>query len=336
MTDKVIGTGGDYTTINSWEADMPNLTATTQTWRGLCKNQDFNGGDGSGAAIVISGGNPSSSFYAELTTDTGASFADNANKLTNALKYNTANGAAIHTASSYTYLLTTSQAFTRINKLQFKSTSNRNLMRLQADSNILSQCILEGDVSYNNPLMISNNPIVVNCLVVNRSAAGNGIDCAYPTSGTVISSCTIVCPSDETLAKTGIFTNRAMKALNCAIFGHTTDAIHITYQSWVAGTDYIATDEPTVEGSGTHNVTSLTFSGQFEGVAAASMDYRAKASGSLDGAGVADSANTGDIDIIGQARSTSTPTIGCWEVAAAAPTSFLPIPPGMPPALLAR
>jgi hypothetical protein len=87
---KIIGTGGDYTTIAAWLAACPaNLVTADQIWQGKLKNQTFN------EAVVFSGITTDATRYIELTTDTGASFRDNASVRSNALRYNASNGAAI-------------------------------------------------------------------------------------------------------------------------------------------------------------------------------------------------------------------------------------------------
>jgi hypothetical protein len=60
-----------------------------------------------------------------------------------------------------------------------------------------------------------------------------------------------------------------------------------------------------------------TYSAQF---VSTTGDFKVKAGADLINAGVRDQANTNDLDIKGRARSITTPTIGCYEYAAAAST----------------
>jgi hypothetical protein len=94
---------------------------------------------------------------------------------------------------------------------------------------------------------------------------------------------------------------------NCAIFGCAT-AIQ---SGGSLGAEYCATDAATFGIAGTGNVEALVYADQF---VSAFNDFRAKASGSLDGAGLRVQSATNDVDIVGRARSTSAPTIGAWEV----------------------
>jgi hypothetical protein len=101
---------------------------------------------------------------------------------------------------------------------------------------------------------------------------------------------------------------------NCAVFGFTEVVkASVSNRDINASSDYNSTDE----GSGTappnwgsHSQTGKTFSSQFQNVA---NDFRAKSGGDIVATGVRDQTFTADLDIIGQARSTSTPTIGAWE-----------------------
>lgn len=325
MTDKVIGTGGDYTTVNTWEADAPaDLTAAGgQTWIGKCKNQEFYGGDGSGAQITLSGSTSSSSFYKHLTTDTGASFADNANKLTNALRYNASNGAAIYVDASYRRVINLSEAHSRISKLQLKQAGGGFDMRIMELSSTgrATQCIIDrtgGGLS--EMVQLNGGAWAANLLLIDRTnnSGTSGLNFSYPSSGSRISACTVVKCSDRGGNGTGVKRTFGGSAnpdvIDCAVFGWGT-MFDVGGASWGSSSGYNATSAASAPGS--NNQTSLTYADQFETVVNTNSDFRAKSSGSLDTNGTPDTTYTGDIDIVGSTRSGSTPTIGAWEVAAA-------------------
>lgn len=90
---KTIGAGGDYTTIAAWNADAPaSLVAADQIWEGRLLNQVFTA---AGTVANISGSTSDATRFKRLVCNPGASFRDNVNKLTNALRPNSANGALI-------------------------------------------------------------------------------------------------------------------------------------------------------------------------------------------------------------------------------------------------
>jgi hypothetical protein len=98
---------------------------------------------------------------------------------------------------------------------------------------------------------------------------------------------------------------------NCAIFNWGNTLCTIGY--FRSGSDRNATENAsgTVPTNfGTNSLTDLVFSDQFENT---TSDFRVKAGSDLIGAGTRDQTYTNDLDIIGQARSTTAPTIGAWE-----------------------
>src|SRR3990167_4881646 len=61
-------------------------------WEGQCQNEEFVSAT---TLLTIAGSTSNSTSYKHITTIEGASFRNNANKLTNALRYNSSNGCGI-------------------------------------------------------------------------------------------------------------------------------------------------------------------------------------------------------------------------------------------------
>lgn len=298
---KTIGTGGDYSTLQAWEDACPaNLVTADQIWRGEVKNQLFSS---SGALLTISGQTTDSTRYVELTTASGASFADNANVRTNALRYNSSNGAAIATSGGYVNVVTISTAYTRMSKLQIQNTSGQLVTGANCT---LEQMIVECNWS---PIKVNSSPLTLkNCLVIlKRSSADHGIDAAVGTL--TVYNCTIVRPSNYTAAGFGVEgVYGTITVKNTAIFGFS------AFSRGTATQNNNATD--LASGAGTSSQTSLTYSSQFENASAGSgtEDFRAKSGGALVDNGVDLSGSGVTTDISGTARG-ATYDIGAWEYA---------------------
>lgn len=76
MATSSLGTGGDYTTINAWEADKQGVLAELQT--GECKAENF------AEATYFDGSTTTSSFYFHLTSQSGAEHDGRANLVSSA------------------------------------------------------------------------------------------------------------------------------------------------------------------------------------------------------------------------------------------------------------
>jgi hypothetical protein len=98
---------------------------------------------------------------------------------------------------------------------------------------------------------------------------------------------------------------------NSTIFGYTLDAGDVSAFNAAAST-YNVTDLSAFSWSATGNIVSKAAANQFTSITAGSEDFRVKAGNDLV-AGIRDQTYTNDLDIVGQARSITTPTIGAWE-----------------------
>lgn len=296
------------------------FTMDSVIWKGECYNDGELTSDNN---FTIDGATTDANNYIWLTTAAGQSFMDHANKLTNALKYNVSNGVGVNTTSGggYVGMLKVADDYTVVEKLQFKgagynttwASSTGCSADIGATGSRVRNCIFENNRAIRLSV-ISNTAGMVNCLIVKTGTVGSSMPIAnfrYPSAGAVMANCTVVLPSDISSTNwIGISTNSTNALVkNCAVFGTATGFSG----SFNASCGYNATDAASAPGS--NNQTSLTYADQFEDVTnSGGTDYRAKATGSLDGNGTRDQTNTNDLDIVNQARSTTTPTIGAWEV----------------------
>jgi hypothetical protein len=99
---------------------------------------------------------------------------------------------------------------------------------------------------------------------------------------------------------------------NCAFFNWTSVGSTGRFDS--ANSSNNATDLSSFP-FGSSNQVSLTTANQFENVTAGSEDFRVKTGAALINNGIRQQTYTNDLDIVGTARSTTTPTIGAWEFA---------------------
>jgi len=324
IRDRTIGSARDYSTIQGWEDACPSNLTTGGTdgdgviWRGLlyAEGPGTDGEWSSTSQITISGSTVDATRYVELTTAAGQSFRDDADKATNALRYNPANGVAILLTGNNDQQDRTidswGQQHTRLTGLQIRrgtTTYQREALRLGAGARV-DGCIVRYDHEYIAIRLAGGT--VVNSLIYCTNSSGRAIG---PTNDFVgIKNCTLHGVGGAW--GVGPAYNSAHRLDNSAVFGFTDVASTTGNMSGSSSNN--ATNLASV-GFGSSNQTSLTAADQFESLTGGSEDFRAKSSGSLDGNAVRDASNTNDLDIVGQARSTTVPWIGAWETPAAVP-----------------
>ena len=302
-----------YTDPALWASGAPsNLTTQDSNAGWLWKGEVYKEGGGtnneweigtfsSGDFLATFTATTSSTCYFIMTAAAGQSFLDNANKLTNALRYNPANGVAINNRSAYRGIEGASKV--EISNLQIKLDTLSNVYFYGANGDclfkscILFQCATSEAVSS------------INCLWYGRpQPISNGGSPRFHRNSTFIGD------------GTGAFGNAGNAGLlvkNCAFFAFTSIGAQID----TTNSTYNATDLSSFGWTATGNIVSLTTANQFESTTGGSEDFRAKSGNGL-GPGTRDQTYTNDLDIVSQARSTSTPTIGAWEFLSlpAAPT----------------
>lgn len=320
MTTSSIGTSArDYSTVQAWENACPaDITAagTNETWKGECYN-DSEFLVTSGDFLTVSGTTTDSTHYLWLTCAAGQSYKDAGGATSAPLRYNQTNGVGFRATDGYGWLFKiqnstdiliegiqayhdTTGVFAAFalsgQNATFKDVVVETRKESQfAESNYLGKCI--------------------NSVFVARGSTWSGT--MFP-GGWELHNCTIVRPSDLSTGGTAmthtIYSSPpGPLAKNCAVFGAFTTMFGGTLGSYQAGTGYNASSVASGSMPGTNNQASLTFGDQFENTADSTRDWRPKSGNSL-GNGARDQTNTNDLDIIGFARSTSTPTIGAREV----------------------
>lgn len=317
MATSTIGTGGTFSTIQAWEDAMAATLSAPEV--GQLLNQTFSS---SSALVTFAGTTTSPTNAITLTTAAGASFRDNANKLTNALRANASNGALVQLTGGYDNAITVSVANVTFQGLQVDCTTgpSRAINAASGPSCTIDSCLLQARPAGSDGVvnLSGTGGICRNSVLVNAGSGGGGI----PTQGGSILDCTIVRAAANAAAGTGVARSYGDPLIQgTAIFGFssaTTGAVN-------ASSDYNATDLSSL-GTGypatAHNLTSRAFGSQFQdtGSTLASADWRLKAGSSLIDAGTAISGIT--TDVVGTTR--ATPDVGAWEVAAAATSAGPP------------
>lgn len=314
MADSTVGSGGTYSDLSTWEAATDNdLVSTTTIERALLLNQTFT----LTAGLVVSGATTNSSYYREITTDAGASFVDNANVRTNALTFNTANGAAITSTTAYVQpLVLLGEGYARLTKLQIRTTASTSCaVRIGANTQV-TQCIIDcNGVVYGGLELTNSGAVATNTLVIKRAATASRI--ALFSFNAYASNCTFVVPSGTAKATVGLRRDYPAAATftNCAVFGATDfgGTTNTTYANCYG-------DDASPPSGVTQVAFDATTGSGFESVTA---DFRIKSTSALANAGTSTGAPS--IDISGTARPQGASyDVGCWEYSAAASPASLP------------
>ncbi len=305
---KTIGTGGDYTTLQAWEDASPaNLVTADQIWQGQCFNQEFF--SSSAALLSVSGSTTDATRYKELTTYAGASFIDNANAQTNALRYNASNGAAIRGTYAWAGPVSVNESYFRISKVQIQSSTAVAFNGGGTTGMVMDKCIVENSGTSNEALKTYGSCTVKNSLIVGRSS---GV-IALLSNGTNAYNCTFARTGSGTA---NIFNGSygASTLKNCAFFGAAaTLAGGSTSKTYT--TCYTDTSSPP---SGCTTVAYDTSTGSgFENKTDSTRDFRIKTGSALLDVGTTDTTNAA-VDIAGTSRPQgSAYDVGAWELAAA-------------------
>ena len=313
IVDKTIGGASpDYSTLQAWEDAAPaNLVTADQVWRGLLRNQTFSY-TGSSAVLTISGSTSDSTRYKELTCEAGASFKDHANKLTNALRASSSNGALItsNTTNYVNSLIVATEPFCRLVGLQISVTNVASGKCLTGGN--LYDCILEsGGANATDFASVARQVASArNCLFISRRSGVTGI-VGHGTGTPTYWNCTFVVPSDLTAATNAIVTNYTYTRTfrNCAFFG-VTNVISST-----SGSTFTTCKTDSSQSiSGVTQVAYDTSTGSgFEATTDSARDFRIKSTSALANAGTTYSTDA-PADIVGTTRPQGASyDIGCWE-----------------------
>lgn len=324
VTKLVKYSGGDYTTIQgALDAIPSNLVTADEQWDIVIDES----ADGVflwslTQGLSLTSRTTDSTRYVRIKAASGKSFGDHADKLTNALRWNGSNGIAITSDHGFSSVLNIEAPYTRVEGLQLKSdtgsdsSSGYSAMAVSANNITVRNCILalRPTLTINGQATIywgdSDDCKLINCVV--SAPCGVFFDSSSATNPE-IRNCTFVYTGGSSSTRVA-FNNSAVSltALNCAVMGFADGVLggSVTLNS---SSNYNATSSSAPSNWGANSLNGLTAADQIESTTSSTLDARAKASGSLDGAGTRDQTNTSDLDIIGQSRSTTAPTIGAWE-----------------------
>jgi hypothetical protein len=321
---RTIGSGGYYATIADWNADAPaNLVTADQVWEGRLLNQLHTA---STTVANISGSTSDATRFKRLICDAGASFRDHANKLTNALLPNAANGALITQTGTNDAnpTLVVSEDYAEIIGLQISSTDGPSdglaspPALVLAGPTIKAQwCLVESFSGYCTVYI--GGCVPKHCTFIKRRHSGNVV---RPTTVVNIGldNCTLVVPSDVNL--TGGYSKPAAIQRNYNITTLRNPAIFGCATLTGSGVGTINTTNGVADftASGFTQVAFDTGSGA--GFQNTTNDFRVKSSSAMVGAG-ANYAGILTEDIIGQTVA-ATPSAGAWEAGAGGGDTTLP------------
>lgn len=295
-----------FATVNAWTSGSPaNLVTKDWIWKG----ELYKEGGGTNGEWTISSNNATSvtcdsTRYILLTAAPGQSFTDNANKLTNALRYNAANGTAISMSGNYVKIFDTSgSAVVKISGLQIRRTgaSSGYLIGNNAE---FSQCII-WVITYISTTSVN----IYNSLIFYASSADGLFNQGNPTlvNNTIYNS---VGGANALLY--GNYTATGTLLRNNTFFGFNSIANRFDKIN-TANSTYNITNLASFGWTATGNLVSKVAANQFTSLTGGSEDFRIKAGADVINAGVRAQTYTNDVDIVGSARSITTPTIGAWE-----------------------
>lgn len=311
-TVKSVGSGGgrDYSTLAGFEAACPsNLVSADEIWKGECYNDSEFLND----EFAPSGVTTDATRYIWLTTASGQGFKDNGGAATLPLKYDQSKGVGVRATGNYRRMVTCGSIKSVLQGLQFyydTTYGSASFIPMTGNGVELYNCIVQ--TRQQGAIFMHDLGACINSVVISLSVSGTT---TMWQGNKQVRDSTFVRPTGLAGGTVTAITNNFgyyPTVKNCAVFGHSTN-FGGTIGSYNVASSNNATDSASAPGSS--NQTSLTFGNQFEDVANASQDWRAKSGGALINNAVRDQTYTNDLDIIAAARSTSTPTIGAREFA---------------------
>lgn len=309
MTIKTIGSGGgrDYSTLASWIAACPaNLVTSTQTWEGEAYNDsEFTD---NGTVLTISGITANATYNIQLRPASGQGIYDHANKLTNALTYDASKGVAMRVTGANSPTISISVDYTKITGFQMAGSAGQQIVLVSGNipNVVFDKCIAIGSGQFGSGSVVRMQAgDWQNGLIIGTAADTVGF-ISLGNSANLYASTVVNVASSPT--QTGIrrsYDTPICKNVVC--MGFSTNFV----SGLSSSSNYNCSSDSSAPGA--NSLTSKTYSSQFQSISSGSPDFRVKSGADLINAGTRDATHTGDLDIVKQSRSTSTPTIGAWE-----------------------
>lgn len=303
MATKTLGlTGRDYSTLAAWATYVNALSLAANEILEVYND----GGAVADTAKVVVGGWTANGFSVTMRPASGQGIKDNANKLTNALRWNASNGAALTNSIGYDNAYEFAGTNLVVEDLQFRSTSTSASSCVKVlGGGTASRCILWRASGGYVVVQGASGFTINDSLLV--GANSSGIE-ALATS-LVLNNCTL---ATVTSGNTGIAQPFAVApvAKNCVFWNFTTDVAGTAG----GGTTNNATSKASFGGTGwgTSGQTSVT-SADFENVSSGTEDFRI-AAGSTKLINTGAAAVGSGADVVNTTR-TGTLDIGAWESA---------------------
>jgi hypothetical protein len=305
----------DYSTVQAWANAAPaNLVTADQVWKGECYN-DSEFLVASGDLLNLTTTTSDATRYMWLTTAAGHSFRDNSGKSSLPLRYNQSKGVGLRATDNYGNLFRVALVNYLVENLQLyhdKTAHNSGALGIQGTNLTFKNCIIESRVASDALYDPNHATTFINCVLMSSGTAQAADFLGGPGK---FFNCTAVRPADLA-AGTGCFNayyGTFPLVKNTVVFGFGAAPFAGTLASYVAGTGNNASGAASGSMPGTGNQGSLTYASQFQNVNNATRDWRPVNTGAIYNTGTRDATNTADVDIIGTARSTSTPAIGARE-----------------------
>ena len=338
MAIHTIGSTGDFATIQAWFDDIP--ATLTEQRIGRLQNQEFVFTGLSSKALTTQDRVTTPTKDIILECVPGGSFMDNANKRTNALRYNAANGAGIRSDGA-----TILDLFGNINHITFRgiqikqaagALDSLDIVKCATNNlgtnQVFQDLIIEQTGSDNNDCMfLTGKSRVLQCLIIH---GGNNPDGFIKLSDaaigyeTLVVGCTLVRPSNLTAGGFGLYNKLADPDNRYVAFDNIVcgaaagqDGFQLTPGPFNGfTTDYNATNQTDVasglpDSTDAHTIYAVVYDTTLfvqPSSAGGTHDYRLVAGSTPVNAGLYDgTVNPADITALTRQ---SPPEIGAWEL----------------------
>lgn len=278
--------------------------------------------DGGPVADTVSitlGGWTANGFSLTIRPASGQGIRHNVNKLTNAYRYNTANGAALTNSIGYADAYILSGANLIVEDLQLRTTNNAASSCVRPSNGVIVRRSILWRNGGSYVVNQANNATFQDSLIVN-GAGGGGI--SVNGDNLDIDNCTLANISGGGIGIQQSYTQAVPPRVRNTAFRGFTTAAQGTYRS---GSTANATTTASWTGTGISGTTSIADT-EWESVTASSEDFRLRTTASATmKTGGASGVGTG-LDGVATTRGATNRSIGAWEAPGSGGGGFLARP----------